>query len=352
MLDSLADAAKAAGQALQPETLALAGELRQARERVPLSAGAITPPVAVTGLAAAPPQNKTSATIARTANQENSVPPPPVNSDATQEFAALPIEPAGGAVPVQLPYYIEREGDAEFHAALARSDSILVIWGARQVGKTSLMARGLHRARQAGMRVVVTDFQKINAEQLVSANTLYLALAESLAIQLDLDVLPGEDWNLAFGPNMNLERYLRRRALRAFPEPLVWCLDEVDRLFTCSFGQEVFGLFRSWHNERALDPACPWSRRFAGPRLRDGSEPVHYRHQPVAFQRWDAADPGRFHARAGGGTEPALWRSSVGRRVRAFSRPDGRPPVPDAAGIGCRAAGAVPGTHGAGGTPR
>jgi hypothetical protein len=40
----------------------------------------------------------------------------------------------------------------------------------------------------------------------------------------------------------------------------VWGLDEVDRLFTCSFGSEVFALFRAWHNERALDPTGPWSR--------------------------------------------------------------------------------------------
>jgi hypothetical protein len=44
------------------------------------------------------------------------------------------------------------------------------------------------------------------------------------------------------------------------PHHLVWGLDEVDRLFTCAFGSEVFGLFRSWHNERALDPEGPWSR--------------------------------------------------------------------------------------------
>jgi hypothetical protein len=30
-------------------------------------------------------------------------------------------------------------------------------------------------------------------------------------------------------------------------------------LFVCPFGTEVFGLFRSWHNERALDPTGPWS---------------------------------------------------------------------------------------------
>jgi hypothetical protein len=35
-------------------------------------------------------------------------------------------------------------------------------------------------------------------------------------------------------------------------------MDEVDRLFACDFGSEVFGLFRSWHNERSLDPSGPW----------------------------------------------------------------------------------------------
>ena len=37
-------------------------------------------------------------------------------------------------------------------------------------------------------------------------------------------------------------------------EPLVWAMDEVDRLFPCPFRSEVFGLFRSWHNARATEP--------------------------------------------------------------------------------------------------
>jgi hypothetical protein len=35
-------------------------------------------------------------------------------------------------------------------------------------------------------------------------------------------------------------------------------MDEVDRLFSYPFASEVFGLFRSWHNERAFAPV--WSR--------------------------------------------------------------------------------------------
>ena len=34
----------------------------------------------------------------------------------------------------------------------------------------------------------------------------------------------------------------------------------MDRLFSCNFGSEVFGLFRSWHNERSLDPSGPWQK--------------------------------------------------------------------------------------------
>ena len=58
---------------------------------------------------------------------------------------------------------------------------------------------------------------------------------------------------------MNFERFLRREVLAKLNAPLVWGLDEVDRLFVTAYGSEVFGLFRSWHNERALDPTGPWA---------------------------------------------------------------------------------------------
>src|SRR4029453_17255033 len=80
-----------------------------------------------------------------------------------------------------------------------------------------------------------------------------------LADKLDLTVLPDANWEKRCSPNINFERYLRREVLGRFPGHLVWGLDEVDRLFTCSFGSEVFGLFRSWHNARSLDPGGPWS---------------------------------------------------------------------------------------------
>src|SRR5207302_929317 len=91
------------------------------------------------------------------------------------------VPPPAGVLPLDSPYYVVRPTDAEFQAAVARRDSVVLIRGARQV-----------LARVTG--------------------------------------------------------------------PLVWAFDEADRLFPCSFGSEVFGLFRSWHNARVLDPTSSWSR--------------------------------------------------------------------------------------------
>jgi hypothetical protein len=169
------------------------------------------------------------------------------------------IEPAGGAVDLASQYYVVRPTDEAFREAVTRWDSIVLVKGARQMGKTSLLARGLHEARQAGARVALSDFQKLSLQNLESVESFFLALGGFLADQLDLE-MPEEGWDKRRSPNVNFERFLRRQVLGNLAGHLVWGLDEVDRLFTCNFGSEVFGLFRSWHNERALDPVGPWSR--------------------------------------------------------------------------------------------
>ncbi|HEX5080667.1 MAG TPA: AAA-like domain-containing protein [Blastocatellia bacterium] len=170
------------------------------------------------------------------------------------------LEPVGGAMPLDSQLYITRPADEHFRAAIARRDSIVLIKGARQVGKTSLMARGLQQAREAGSRIVLTDLQMMNEADLASVETLFLALAELIAYRLDLGACPREKWDPLHSPNFNFELFLQRQALAASQPPIVWAIDEVDRLFTRPFASEVFGLFRSWHNARSLDPEGPWRR--------------------------------------------------------------------------------------------
>ncbi len=181
---------------------------------------------------------------------------PRSNSPAIREM----LEPVGGAVPLDSGFYIVRTTDEKFREAVDRQDSIVLVKGARQVGKTSLLARGLEQARESGARVVLTDFQTLGSQSLESISALMLELAVAFADQLDLDISPDSIWKANRSPGVNFEQYLRHEVLMKLPQPIVWGLDEVDRLFTCNFGSEVFGLFRSWHNKRALDPRGPWQR--------------------------------------------------------------------------------------------
>lgn len=125
-------------------------------------------------------------------------------------------------------FYIVRPTDEAFRAAIARQDSIVLLKGARQVGKTSLLARGLQQSRAAGAKVVLTDFQKLSADELVTAESFYLALADFIADQLDLDVTPEDVWNARRGASINFERFIRREVLSKIEGHLVWGLDEAE----------------------------------------------------------------------------------------------------------------------------
>jgi hypothetical protein len=128
------------------------------------------------------------------------------------------------------------------------------------MGKTSLLGRGLEQARQAGARVLFTDFQQLNASHLESVEAFYQVLGAVIADQLGLDLFPTEVWDSRLGASMNFNRYVRRQVLGQIAEPIVWGLDEVEQVATYEFGSEVFGLLRSWHNQRVTDPAGPWNR--------------------------------------------------------------------------------------------
>jgi len=171
-----------------------------------------------------------------------------------------PPEPPGGAVPLQSHLYILRPADEDFCNAIARQDSIVLVKGPRQVGKTSLLARGLQEARKNGAAVVLIDFQQFSSTAFETAEKLLLAIGEVIAHQLEVSPAPHQTWSSFLGPSSNFERYLRTELFAKVPTNLVWGLDEVDRLFNFDYASEIFGLFRSWHNLRALDPQGPWHR--------------------------------------------------------------------------------------------
>ena len=165
----------------------------------------------------------------------------------------------GGAVAPDSPFYIARSCDLEFQQALQNGESILLIKGARQIGKTSLQAQGVHQVKEQGWRHGITDFQKLNASQMASEEIFYKLLAATLARQLKFPYDFESEWMDIFGANLNLENFLRD-LLEAAEAPLVWFMDEVDKLFSAPFASDFFGLVRSWHNSRSTEPDGPWNK--------------------------------------------------------------------------------------------
>jgi hypothetical protein len=189
--------------------------------------------------------------------------PPTPRRESTTETAramAQSVAVPGGAMPLDSLYYIRRPADDEFHQAVARRASIVLVKGPRQVGKSSLLARALHQARQENASVVFTDIQALGSEDLRSADTFYQALGRSIADQIAVKPPVPATWNERDSPNTNFSRYVQRSVLGSGQGSVIWGLDEVDRLLGREYAVDVFGLFRSWHNRRALDPAAPWRR--------------------------------------------------------------------------------------------
>ncbi len=180
-----------------------------------------------------------------------------IDPDASPQSYPLP---PGGAVPLDSPFYIARRTDDEFYKAIARRDSIVLVKGGRQVGKTSLLARGLQIARESGATVILTDLQHPSGEAFSSVEKLLLELGERIAGQMNLKTRPHDVWSSLLSASANFHNYLQREVLGKISSPLVWGLDEIDRLFGFDYASEVFGLFRSWHNLRALEPSGPWRR--------------------------------------------------------------------------------------------
>jgi hypothetical protein len=180
--------------------------------------------------------------------------------DGTEIGSTQPAIPVGGAVPLDSPFYLARTSDQQFFSAIAHRESIILIKGARQTGKSSLLARGLQFARHSGLTVFEANCDLLAPEDIATLDTFYLRLASLLAEQSGQEFSPERDWKAHLGANSNLERFLRRNILGIDHTPILWALDGADKLFKTSFYATFFALLRGLHTKRATEPHGPWER--------------------------------------------------------------------------------------------
>ncbi|MBN1935995.1 MAG: AAA-like domain-containing protein [Anaerolineae bacterium] len=170
--------------------------------------------------------------------------------------ASLILESPAGAVDLESPFYIRRREDNRLARELCRAGTTTTIQAARQMGKTSLLVRGIAHARRQGCRAIWLDFQTVDAASLRDLDTFLRYLAQSMAASLNI---PPEHvqaaWTLPLTPQDRLARFVDEHVLDAAAPSTVLAIDEADHLFDTGFRRDFFSMIRSWDTRRQVNPA-------------------------------------------------------------------------------------------------
>jgi hypothetical protein len=156
-----------------------------------------------------------------------------------------------GQVELASAFYVERPGiDDRCYEAIVKPGALIRIKAPRQMGKTSLMARILHRAAQHGYATVPLSFQLADSKVFADLDQFLRWFCAIVALELQLPDRLSDYWNAIFGSKVNCKSYFERYLLANATSPLALGLDEVDRVFQYpELAADFFGLLRAWHEE-------------------------------------------------------------------------------------------------------
>jgi hypothetical protein len=156
-----------------------------------------------------------------------------------------------GAVKFDSPYYIRRDSDEKFDELIGLNGQTIIIKAPRQFGKSSLLSRADVGAQQNQQQAFYFDFQFVDAKHLESLDSLMLYIARKLARHFKTLVKPDQFWDDGLGAKDNITDFIEEALLVDASSPILFLLDEVDRLFNSSFRDDFFATVRGWHNLRA-----------------------------------------------------------------------------------------------------
>jgi DNA-binding response OmpR family regulator len=161
----------------------------------------------------------------------------------------------GGSLPPSAPSYVKRPADNQLYQALLRGEFCYVLTS-RQMGKSSLRVRTMHRLQRVGIRCGTIDLTAIGTQK-VTPEQWYASVVGYLANSFRLDFNLRSWWRERkdCSPVSRLSEFLEQVLLVEIQDNIAIFIDEIDSVLSLEFPiEDFFALIRACYNKRADEP--------------------------------------------------------------------------------------------------
>jgi WD40 repeat protein len=164
----------------------------------------------------------------------------------------------GGSLNTDAPTYVKRKADDQIYQALKNGEFCYVL-NSRQMGKSSLLVRTLHRLQAEGFQCSTIDMTRIGSENITPLQWYKGMIAElwrgfNLLGQVNLKTWWRDSEDVSF--LQRLSHFIEDILLVQFPQERIFIfIDEIDSILSLDFAvDDFFALIRFCYNQRAINP--------------------------------------------------------------------------------------------------